>query len=557
MKQRLRNHRSVRTYFYLLVFCLLLVFSLIIIFNNISAARLLRERVYANTRDTVQHYADQLDSEVSRLDAWMVSITANDSDLAILRTATFDSTRWHTAIHRLQQSFSTALATNSISALFCYIPNEDYYLISNSGISNATTKNIIKNAGQGDVSMNGWSVQFLEGSWYLVRRLTVRGLTIGAVIRLSDFLNVGTDTRLMLLESGGTLLGPEGIAQQLTPLESDATPGYKIENVSEEKSFIVYVPLAYSDDYLAQIIPYSWVSTESRSFSSIIMIIAAVLLLTLGFIMGFLDHKFMRPLKSITKGINELRAGNLDAYIPDRSFPTEFTEVSSAFNDAVSEIRDLKIDVYERKLQTQNLEMQYLKQQITPHFMINCLNTAYQLTDSDHTDLAREMLSELSEHLRYTLSSGQTVRLSEELNFVRNYLKISDIRYPGSLALMIDCPEDIQNATVVPLMLLNFVENTIKHEVRMGRLLEIHIQIGKTDSRLSVVIWDTGTGFSEESLTYLQNLNPDSFSDSTHIGISNVVIRLVHVFPDASFRFRNREDAGAEIRIDLPYEPTV
>ena len=555
MKRALRKTKSIRIYIYALILALMLVFSMIIIFNNISSTRLLKDRIYHNTRDSVSRYANLLDNELSRLDSWMFSVSFNDSDLTVLRTADFDTTRWHTAVYRLQQSFTTALATNSVSALFCYIPNEDYYLISTSGISNTTAKSLLMENLSSGAAYDAWTTADYAGSHYILHAVKIQGISIGAIVRLSDFLNVGGSTRLMLLRDDGLLIGQGTDPEQLKPVENDQEPGYKIEDVSSEKSFIVYVPLQHSNQSLAQIIPYNEISTESRSFSSIIIIIAVALLLTVVLLFLFLEASVIRPLSEMTRGINDLRSGNLDAYVQSRNFPAEFTEVSQAFNDTVSEIRDLKIDIYERRLQTQNLELQFVKQQITPHFMINCLNTAYQLTDSGHADLAREMLSDLSSHLRYTLSSGQTVRLSDEIDFVRNYLKISDIRYPGALSAKISCPAAIQDATVVPLMLLNFVENTIKHEVRMGHLLKIFIDIREENDRLLVSIRDTGSGFTEEALNYLRGLDPETWSDSTHIGISNVVIRLKHIFPDAAFRFYNYdEDGGAVIEINMPYE---
>ena len=554
----MKKHRkhSMKSDVYLFSFIILLIFSLIIIFNNTSATKLLRNRVYVNTRDSVRHYGDILDNELNRLDTWMYSLGTNDHELNTLRVSAFKNLAWHTALSRLQNSFNTALTTDKyISALFCYISNEDYYLVSPSDILTADVKQILISAKDSGAALDNWTIWFYNGSAYYLRELNLRGVSIGAIVRLSSFLNIGDDTRLMILEEDGTLLDSQSHVVQVSPPSHDNQPGYKIDTVFGEKSFLVYVPLRHIDNYLAQVIPYSRVSTESRSFTSIIIIIGSALFFTFGLIFVFLKQNVIRPLNSITKGINSLRAGNLDAYIPARHFPEEFTEVSSAFNDTVSEIRDLKIDIYERKLQTQNLEMQYLKQQITPHFMINCLNTAYQLTDSDHADLAREMLSCLSSHLRYTLSSGQTVRLSEELDFVLNYMKISEIRYPESLRLSVECPDEIKEASIVPLMLLNFVENTIKHEVRMGKLLSIFITVERLNDRLHVTIWDTGKGFSAESLAYLRHIDPESYSDSTHIGISNVVIRLVHIYPDAKFDFSNREGAGAQIFIDLPYVP--
>ena len=86
--------------------------------------------------------------------------------------------------------------------------------------------------------------------------------------------------------------------------------------------------------------------------------------------------------------------------------------MAKTYNIMVSEIKDLKINVYEQQIAHEKLESQYLKQQITPHFMINCLNTASQLTEYGEPELARRLLRELSVHLRYVLSSGKTVRLS-------------------------------------------------------------------------------------------------------------------------------------------------
>lgn len=249
----------------------------------------------------------------------------------------------------------------------------------------------------------------------------------------------------------------------------------------------------------------------------------------------------------------------MDIHISTQKNAEEFQNMSSAFNEMVHEIRDLKIDVYERKLERQRLETQYLKQQITPHFMINCLNTVYQLTDSNHPDLAKQMLRELSNHLRYTLSSGHTVPLSEELKLSENYIELSKIRYPNSICYYADCPEELLNATAIPLLILNFIENTIKYEISVGELMEIHVEISKTEKDgqdfISICIWDTGSGFSEEFLAQLKDLDYYSEHEVYHIGIVNTYLRAKHIYSEPDFRFSNRKNAGAQIHILLPYIP--
>ena len=237
----------------------------------------------------------------------------------------------------------------------------------------------------------------------------------------------------------------------------------------------------------------------------------------------------------------------------------EFQTMTDTFNDMVSEIKDLKIDVYEKQLARQKLEALYLKQQITPHFMINCLNTVYQLTESDQSELAQKMIRDLSAHLRYTLSSGQTVSLSEELNLVRNYIDLSSIRYPNALKLSISSDPQYENATVVPLLLLTFVENTVKYEIVMGKLLNMHIEIKPVFKDnctfLHLCLWDSGHGFSSDLLALLDDLETYLQTETEHIGIVNVILRMRPIFPDAAFTFCNRPQAGAQIDMEFPYVP--
>ena len=263
-------------------------------------------------------------------------------------------------------------------------------------------------------------------------------------------------------------------------------------------------------------------------------------------------------LRQLEQFANRIAAGELTERVP----PTEIDELHLLTRDLNTMAEQLGALIHERVEQEKTIkkaELRALQAQITPHFMINCLNTIYQLTENNHADLARQMLQNLSVHLRYTLSSGQTVSLLEELNLVKNYVELSSIRYPGALRLLTSCEESLHNATVVPLMLLNFVENTIKYEVVMGKVLDMHIDITAQEenqcTRLHICIWDTGCGFSEDILAVLQKLETYVNSEQEHIGITNVVLRLRQIFPDAAFAFGNRPGAGAQITIDFPYVP--
>lgn len=160
--------------------------------------------------------------------------------------------------------------------------------------------------------------------------------------------------------------------------------------------------------------------TKYQSSFYLLALIVSLGLFVIWLLLSASLHRWvLHPVHMLTHALEQLRGGDLKVRIPDDAMLDEFRKMTTAFNDMVEEIDDLKIANYEKQLARQKLEALYLKQQITPHFMINCLNTIYQLTENNHADLARQMLQNLSVHLRYTLSSGQTVSLLEELNLVK------------------------------------------------------------------------------------------------------------------------------------------
>ena len=93
----------------------------------------------------------------------------------------------------------------------------------------------------------------------------------------------------------------------------------------------------------------------------------------------------------------------------------------------------------------------------------------------------------------------------------------------------------------------------------MGKVLDMHIDVAEQEENqctiLHICVWDTGRGFSEDMLATLQMLDTYVNSEQEHIGITNVVLRLRQIFPNAAFTFCNRPGAGAQITIDFPYVP--
>lgn len=123
----------------------------------------------------------------------------------------------------------------------------------------------------------------------------------------------------------------------------------------------------------------------------------------------------------------------------------------------------------ENNLQKQNLQMQmdFLKAQIHPHFLFNTLNNIYSLNLNAEYEKASTMISRLSDLLRYVLYEGnrEFIPMEEEIELIKNFIELEAIR-SDSLKLILNFPFNIDpKIQLPPFLLLPLVENAFKHGV--------------------------------------------------------------------------------------------
>ena len=138
------------------------------------------------------------------------------------------------------------------------------------------------------------------------------------------------------------------------------------------------------------------------------------------------------------------------------------------------------------QLEKENLEQQleHLKYQINPHFLMNTLNNIHALVDIDQ-EKAKEAVLELSKIMRFVLYEGAkpTVQLRHEIEFVENYIRLMRLRYSSKVDIQVDIPTEIPDCQVPPLLLISFIENAFKHGVSYRQESFIHIKV-QADTKL-------------------------------------------------------------------------
>jgi LytS/YehU family sensor histidine kinase len=108
-----------------------------------------------------------------------------------------------------------------------------------------------------------------------------------------------------------------------------------------------------------------------------------------------------------------------------------------------------------------------LKQQLSPHFYFNTLNNLYGLARSNNEKLAGA-LHQLSNIMRYVIvdCNQPKVLLSQEINFLQSYIALEKLRYEQNTVIEMEVKGEPGQATILPLLLIQFVENAFKHGMK-------------------------------------------------------------------------------------------
>ena len=124
--------------------------------------------------------------------------------------------------------------------------------------------------------------------------------------------------------------------------------------------------------------------------------------------------------------IERVEEGDLDVVLSTESNTTEFYVLNDSFNKMLKEIKNLKIKVYEEKIEKQKAQLDFLQIQTNPHFFINAMNVLYNYARLDNMEMVKNMTLSLVKHFRYTLYGETWVLLEEEVEFIQNYLNIEN-----------------------------------------------------------------------------------------------------------------------------------
>ena len=310
------------------------------------------------------------------------------------------------------------------------------------------------------------------------------------------------------------------------------------------------VGVAYMDELMAGLRQYTTIMTIVLLFCIIITI----------FLARAVSAYISRPIKELERLMNSVQRGDFSEPVTVGG-NKEVAALSHTFVLMVGRIRALMDDIVKSQEMKRKFELDALQAKINPHFLYNTLDSVVWMAEQNDTKGVITMITALAKLFRISISKGKDViTLAEELEHVRNYLIIQQIRYQDKFNFLIDMEEGMENLPTIKLIIQPIVENAIYHGIKyLQEMGYITIKVFRRKPGAVVIeVRDNGVGMDEERLNNILCFEGTHHKDGTGIGVRNVHQRIqLYYGSDYGLEISSELDEGTLVRLVIPEQNPI
>ena len=387
-------------------------------------------------------------------------------------------------------------------------------------------------------------------------------ITYGSLKQLLDSITMGNHGYLYMISSGGQLIyHPQMQLIDAGQLEENiqAAVGYRDGNYRESYQGrirdVTVKSVGYTGWKLVGVTPEQDSYLNTLKTKLFMVFLVGLFLLILMIINASISSRITVPIRELEKSVNALETGNLDAEVYQGG-SYEIRHLGRSIGDMAKQIKVLMQDIVAEHESKRKSEFDTLQSQINPHFLYNTLDIIVWMIENEQKSEAVKVVTALARFFRISLSKGKSIiPVRDELEHVRNYLMIQQMRFKNKFTYTIDAAPEVLGYASLKLMLQPLVENAIYHgmEFKDGDGIIAVTAVQKEDG-LWFTIQDNGLGMTEEQVESLLTDHAHvSSKRGSGIGVKNVNERIRLYFGNEYGLFIESEpDEGTTIRIHLP-----
>lgn len=572
-RKKMENHMKNRRYsimhstiFRIIVVIIVLVLPINIMTIAFSTMVLnqSQEQLDKEIQGNLDSSAKMLTESMKTAVAQMLYVSFDDASFAVMANRTKVDDNYITSyqevktiLDNMKQGYGT------IDIMYFLFPQTGYSVVSGyAGIGYMDYMNIIKSLKTDMIDADEqWRVCDIEGTVTLISFNYWKNYEYGVLLNLERTL----DKINLVSDDDGRVIFFTNADQNIFTTSGKtyfSEHQMSFEEMLLSDDYTVYISsLNDYDLQIVEIVEKSTLASQMPAMLKVMQVLSVVLAVSvIPFLLFYMVRLVNRPLRRLIQAIDMIEQGDLEHRIEETSDGTEFEQINRSFNDMMDQVQELKIDVYEKELERKDIKMQYLSQQIQPHFMLNAMNLLYSYEPEEYP-LIQKMILCISKYFRYVVKmNSDYVELQQEMNHIKNYFEIQRARFPGLFFSIVEWDESLSKAMIPPLIIQNFAENSIKHSLKIGNKITIFViadyykEEGQP-AKMRIRLADTGQGISDELIEKIEIFKQTGVhQDGLGVGIQNTIERLKYLHHDkATVRiWRDEHYGGTNVELIFP-----
>ncbi|MDL2233642.1 histidine kinase [Ruminococcaceae bacterium OttesenSCG-928-L11] len=559
--------RSLQTQLLLIMLLVSMPLALLLMGINVYYFNDYNAKLAVSNRRNMEMSVDSIESELEAIDETLMALIAGNTDFLLLSGGA-----GHLQAHLSSQTLITQMKTlmpaySAVGAFFIYSTPSRSERDIFSGEFAYPEKQEIQKFVRACVAEDSitydmeWRWAEIGGEAYLFRFYGGRGTYLTAMIPLRRLVREsepeigGEPVTVFTTADWQPLTQQDYIRENGIELQGDAE-SYFLSG--KPRHMVISRAIRHTDCRLALLVNDREYLRTLQPVQIFFLTASLVCALSIPAFLFWLHRSVLRPLRTIQATMGHIREGDMDAKMPQNVRVKEFGQVHETFNSMIAQIKGLKIEAYEKEIESRNAELRYLHLQIRPHFFLNCLKSIYALARQGQYSKQEQMILAFSRHISYIFGDPMDmVPISREFEHIRNYLEIQQISAVIPPQYSVYAETAVEAFPIPPLSVQTFVENVFRHGVTPDRGLDLEVRASllrtEEGAYVDITVADNGDGFPESVLKLLNEGNAWAESNR-HIGIQNVVRRMRLVYgEDVMFAFFNNEKgAVSEMLIPVP-----
>lgn len=327
-------------------------------------------------------------------------------------------------------------------------------------------------------------------------------------------------------------------------------------NILDTKVYAGFYSISNTDWFMVTVLPSPPLIHESNRLMIQIVLIYAVFLVLALIFANVLAHSITGRLSSVIRQMQTVRHGPPTPMESPQAHD-EIGNLIDTYNYMTRKMEELMEKQAKAAEDLRIAEFNSLQAQINPHFLYNTLNTMSGIANAQNCPLVSGICHSLSAIFRYSLNmTDELSTIRSEMDHVRNYLYVMDVRNGSSVAYEYQINEETLQDQVPRICLQPVVENALTHGLRNIRRKDKKLSIGTEhkNGNLIVTISDNGTGMDAEAMNILLEKNDRKRVETgVSIGILNVNARLKQLFgAEYGLKIESEPGNGTTVKIVIP-----